>query len=38
MAALAGRSWRDRHAAAWDAALGLIAGAMLEGATEPLAA
>jgi hemoglobin-like flavoprotein len=35
MAALAGRAWRDRHTAAWDAALGLIAGAMLEGAAVP---
>jgi hemoglobin-like flavoprotein len=35
MAALAGPAWRDRHAAAWDAALGLIAGVMLEGAAVP---
>jgi hemoglobin-like flavoprotein len=32
MAALAGGAWSERHAAAWAAALGLIADVMLEGA------
>ena len=35
MAALAGPAWERRHADAWQAALGLIAGAMLEGAAVP---
>jgi hypothetical protein len=38
MAALAGHAWQRRHAVAWEAALGLIAGAMLAGAAEPVAA
>ena len=32
LAAVAGDAWTDRYEAAWTAAFGLVAGAMLEGA------
>ena len=32
MAAIAGDGWSPRHAAAWSAALGVVASAMMEGA------
>jgi methyl-accepting chemotaxis protein len=38
MAELAGDAWSDRYALAWEQGLAVIAGAMLEGAAEPLAA
>ena len=34
MAELAGDAWSERHALAWERALAVVAGAMLEGAAE----